>query len=1486
MSKKYITVKTQSQYDEMLQHIVDSEYIAFDTETTGLNVRKDQIIGFSVSGEIGVGYYFPILRWNELEKRIEYHTSQLHFGYANLFKAILNKNLIMHNASFDIRIVKNDLGIDLLKNLVADTMLMKHTVNEEGRFGLKATAIEIQQHIGLNVEEEANKEQIELLEHLKSKGASTTRNNYELYKGDTDIIGKYGASDTDLTLRIFEYYYSQIEREQLLEFFFDKEVMPLYTGVTIPMESKGVKLDLPLIEKTRKEIIADMAKLEKKIQAELEPISIRFVNKLLDDKAPVSNKGGFAQEIAKQFKLDFPLTKSGKFSITKKTLEDISPIDLEQQKAVAFLKGTDNVFHKAELRNIQAAVYKKKTKLDYIINISSKDHLSAIFFDILGEKPLSRTDKGKAQMDDKMLEELAKDYNAAHLISEYNKLVKNKSAYIDRFLNNHENGYYYFTYKQHGTVSGRYGSDAQQLPRVKEEGELSPLVLKYNNTIRRFFIAEEGRVFIDADYESLEPHCVDENSTVMLYNRGYTNIKDVKIGDRIYTSSGFKKIENKWNSEKNTLEIVTKKGVLKCSPDHKIYVKERGWVIASSINKGDTLQEEKAEYNGYLIPELPLYSKNANSSFAKTIVDRDIAWLLGAFVGDGLFCTTSSKYIGICGLEEDGVVGKFYNIIKNMGASPKKYSDYRTSGMVSYRCHDSWLVDIFKKTYKLADSDGKLLEIPKYILNSNTDIKLSFLAGLIDTDGTFNKTKEELSISTKSTKLASDLCTLGNSIGLDARIGLSHKGAHKVYQVRFTATSLNILADTDINSCIVCERKTIEKRIVEKKQIPEANVLEINKYKKSKMVDITVESNQEFVCENIRVHNCFSHVSGDEGLRDIFRKGHDFYSSIAIPTEGLTHLSADKKAPNYLGKVDKPARQSAKAYCFTKDVLVNTVDGQVPISHIKEGDMVQTLAGKKEVEKTFSRDADVLLVHTNRGTIECTKDHPFYVKGDWVDAEYLQKDDPLSYAEYFNLMGNTQYLDIMSNFNYKNEGTRPLGKLELCNDWAYFVGAIIGGGIISISQSDVKSGHGLKGYVGICGLKEEKVVDKVESFINSIWYKMRIHEDRGNFVSKVVTNSELCKIVYDTLKIGNMSDTYKCKNLKIPDYIFKASLSQKLSFIAGLFDTDGYLKSKGSYSDIAFCSKDHRLSTGLIVLLKSLGVDCSYRLEFNKTYKKNYYIVSVSRHGAKRLSFLGLGKYLACDRKRKAIQNAKLYIPHYKKPRTESTRVLKIEYINEKKTVFDIRVKDEHNFYANGILVHNCLGVPYGMTAYALSKAIDIEVDEAEEKIFNYTRMSFPKLGKWMDWSKDFVHKHGYMKTETGRIRHLPKVKKLFKFHGEKLMDFRYRKKLQMTYSKEEVLSMYRDYKNGVNNARNVQIQGLSASIINLAMVEINKEFNKRNIDAWVCCMVHDQAIINAPKGKEKECANIVQDKMENTYKLSVDLKAPPETGANWHDTH
>ena len=260
IEKKYYKVDSKELVKLLFQHIEESDIIAFDTETDSLNVRKGKIVGFSVSGDEGMGFYLPTMMWDtekESLEEVEIEGTGCHGIAKKLISMLVGKRLVMHNASFDTRFVKNFYGVDLLPSLWVDTALLVHTVKEEGAFGygnpfgLKSIAIMIQEEIGLNVEEAANQEQLELKASIKENGGSTTKVNFEIYKADIDILSKYAAADTDLTLRILNHFLPVLKGEGLEKFFFEEEVMPLYREVTIPMEEEGIALDIELMEKTK-----------------------------------------------------------------------------------------------------------------------------------------------------------------------------------------------------------------------------------------------------------------------------------------------------------------------------------------------------------------------------------------------------------------------------------------------------------------------------------------------------------------------------------------------------------------------------------------------------------------------------------------------------------------------------------------------------------------------------------------------------------------------------------------------------------------------------------------------------------------------------------------------------------------------------------------------------------------------------------------------------------------------------------------------------------------------------------------------------------------------------------------------------------------------------------------------------------------------------------------------------------------------------------
>ena len=543
IEKKYYTVQDSETLKLMFQHIQESEVIAVDTETTGLNPRKDRIIGWSISGDEGVGFYLPTLVFDYEKDELVLQTiddTSTELLSRNLLKSLVGKKLVFHNASFDVQFIKNYFGVDLLPDVWVDTGLLVHTVYEEGAFGfgnpfgLKSIAIMNQKALGLDVEKAANEEQVELKESIKKNGGSVTKESFQIYKADLDILSKYASADTDLTLRICNLYLGKLKEEGLEKFFFEDEVMPIYREVTVPMEAQGVDLDVELIERIHTEITEDQAKNKEIVMKSLLEVSEvkAWIVDTATDAYPPSHKGNFAQRLVERYSLPLPKSeKTGKYSLTQKNVEELEDSKIKQ----FLLTGDLELIDEVERARISMSLWKESNDGEYL-NIQSKKHLGEIVFKYMGIKPKvsgANTKSGRDKFDMSMVEELAKTYPWAENLRIYNKLLKIKSTYVDRFRDRQEDGRYYFYFKQNGTVSGRYGSDAQQLPKPLEEGEDAPVIMKYVNIVREFLIAGPGRKVIDADYESLEPHCfasvTGDKALQEIFNKGWDFYSTVAI---------------------------------------------------------------------------------------------------------------------------------------------------------------------------------------------------------------------------------------------------------------------------------------------------------------------------------------------------------------------------------------------------------------------------------------------------------------------------------------------------------------------------------------------------------------------------------------------------------------------------------------------------------------------------------------------------------------------------------------------------------------------------------------------------------------------------------------------------------------------------------------------------------------------------------------------------------------------------------------------
>ena len=84
--------------------------------------------------------------------------------------------------------------------------------------------------------------------------------------------------------------------------------------------------------------------------------------------------------------------------------------------------------------------------------------------------------------------------------------------------------------------------------------------------------------------------------------------------------------------------------------------------------------------------------------------------------------------------------------------------------------------------------------------------------------------------------------------------------------------------------------------------------------------------------------------------------------------------------------------------------------------------------------------------------------------------------------------------------------------------------------------------------------------------------------------------------------------------------------------------------------------------------------------------------------------------------------------------------------------------------------------------------------------------------------------------------------------------------------------------------AVNMPIQGTSADIIKISMINIQDTINNFGLRSKMLIQVHDELIFESPTKEVDQICSILYEKMPNAVKLSVPLDIEIKSGVNWND--
>lgn len=308
----YHTVLSQADWDTLFTRLNTEKRFAFDTETTSLDYRIAEMVGFSVAFDADDAYYVPLA--HDYEGAPEQLNRETILSQIKPILENASVDKIGHHLKYDAHILQNH-GIEL-QGWYFDTMLASYVVNSVAtRHGMDDVARLYLSHLTTTYEQVAGK-------GVKQK----TFNQIEI-----ETAAHYAAEDAHVTYRLYEVLSEKLKASPELDSILHKIEMPVARVLT-HMEENGIELDLKFLDQLSVEFSNTIQNLEQQvIELAGEPFNVsspKQVGEILFEKLGI--KGG-------------KKTSTGQYSTSESILEKIDhPISalILEYRGLSKLKST------------------------------------------------------------------------------------------------------------------------------------------------------------------------------------------------------------------------------------------------------------------------------------------------------------------------------------------------------------------------------------------------------------------------------------------------------------------------------------------------------------------------------------------------------------------------------------------------------------------------------------------------------------------------------------------------------------------------------------------------------------------------------------------------------------------------------------------------------------------------------------------------------------------------------------------------------------------------------------------------------------------------------------------------------------------------------------------------------------------------------------------------------------------------------------------
>ncbi|AVF96698.1 DNA polymerase I [Vibrio diabolicus] len=297
---QYETILDEETFNAWLDKLQTAELFAFDTETDNLDYMLANLVGLSFAVDEGIAAYVPVAHdYLDAPEQLDrdWVLGQLKPILEDAAKAKVGQNL-KYDASV---LARYDIE---LKGIKHDTMLESYIYNSVGgKHDMDSLALRFLQHSCISFEQIAGKGKNQL-----------TFNQIEL-----EQASPYAAEDADVTLRLHNRLFANIEQDESLKTVYEEIEMPL-VPVLSRIERTGVFIDEMKLSAQSVEITARLDELEKKAyeiaEQEFNMNSPKQLQAILFEKMglPVVKKTPSGtpstnEEVLQELALDYPLPK-------------------------------------------------------------------------------------------------------------------------------------------------------------------------------------------------------------------------------------------------------------------------------------------------------------------------------------------------------------------------------------------------------------------------------------------------------------------------------------------------------------------------------------------------------------------------------------------------------------------------------------------------------------------------------------------------------------------------------------------------------------------------------------------------------------------------------------------------------------------------------------------------------------------------------------------------------------------------------------------------------------------------------------------------------------------------------------------------------------------------------------------------------------------------------------------------------------------------